>query len=189
MGGGGLSYGGYGLYLKPAIFKFIAFALNQPSPTNQLQFFPTLCNHHLMKRLLPVLMGFALLLLSSTEGWSLPRCPTDSHISTWTDCFGIWTVSSGDWAGFKYVGEFRDGKKHGQGTHTFSASQGDVEAAVSDALDRGVLGFDAVKHLLLCRIEKRPPRLDLMAYPFLPHAEVATTSTRSYMGLLTGGAS
>ena len=28
-------------------------------------------------------------------------------------------------------------------------SQGDVEAAVSDALDRGVLGFDAVKHLLL----------------------------------------
>jgi len=68
-------------------------------------------------------------------------------------------------------------------------SQGDVAAAVSDALDRGVLGFDAVKHLLLCRIEKRPPRLDLMAYPFLPHAEVATTSTRSYMGLLTGGAS
>ena len=25
--------------------------------TNQLQFFPTLCNHHGMKRLLPVLMG------------------------------------------------------------------------------------------------------------------------------------
>jgi len=31
---GGISYGGYGLYLKPAIFKFITFALNQPSPTN-----------------------------------------------------------------------------------------------------------------------------------------------------------
>ena len=41
-----------------------------------------------MKRLLPVLMGFALLLLSSTEGWSLPSCPTYSHASNWTDCFG-----------------------------------------------------------------------------------------------------
>ncbi len=68
-------------------------------------------------------------------------------------------------------------------------SQGDVEAAISDALDRGVIGFDAVKHLVLCRIERRPPRLDLMADPFLPHAEVATTSASSYMGLLTGGAS
>jgi hypothetical protein len=32
----------------------------------QLQFFPTLCNHHGMKRLLPVLMGFAFLFLPST---------------------------------------------------------------------------------------------------------------------------
>ena len=30
-----------------------------------------------MKRLLPVLMGFVVLLLSSTEGWSLPPCPED----------------------------------------------------------------------------------------------------------------
>jgi len=29
-----------------------------------------LCNHHGMKRLLPVLMGLVVLLLSSTEGWS-----------------------------------------------------------------------------------------------------------------------
>ncbi len=31
----------------------------------------------------------------------------------------------------------------------------------------------------------RPPRLNLMAYPYLPRAEVATTSPRAYMGLLT----
>jgi hypothetical protein len=73
---------GYGLYLKIANLKFIVFTLNQRvqgsspcAPTNYLQFFPTLCHHHGMKRLLPVLMGFALLLLSSTEGWSLPPCP------------------------------------------------------------------------------------------------------------------
>ena len=29
-----------------------------------------------------------------------------------------------------------------------------------DAIARGAIGFDAVKHLVLCRIERRPPRLD-----------------------------
>ena len=27
--------------------------------------------------------------------------------------------------------------------------------------------FDAVKHLVLCRVEKRPPKLDLDVYPYL----------------------
>ena len=39
--------------------------------------------------------------------------------------------------------------------------------AISEALERGVIGFDAVKHLVLCRIEKRPPRLNLLAHPYL----------------------
>ena len=64
----------------------------------------------------------------------------------------------------------------------------DVRAAISEALERGVIGFDAVKHLVLCRIEKRPPRLNLLAHPYLPRAEVATPSARSYMGLLKGAA-
>ena len=51
-----------------------------------------------------------------------------------------------------------------------------------------MIGFDAVKHLVLCRIEKRPPRLNLLAHPYLPRAEVATTSARSYMGLEGGSA-
>lgn len=65
---------------------------------------------------------------------------------------------------------------------------GDVSAAVREAIARGVLSFDAVKHLVLCRIERRPPRLDLKIYPYLPRATVATTSARSYMSLLAGGA-
>lgn len=60
----------------------------------------------------------------------------------------------------------------------------DVAAAVKDAIARGVIGFDAVKHLLLCRIERRPPRLDLTVYPYLPRATVATTSARTYLDLL-----
>jgi hypothetical protein len=62
----------------------------------------------------------------------------------------------------------------------------DVEAAINDALKLGAIGFDAVKHLVLCRIERRPPRLDLDVYPYLPRATVATTSARSYMSLLPG---
>ena len=65
----------------------------------------------------------------------------------------------------------------------------EVAAGVRDAIARGVIGFDAVKHLLLCRIERRPPRLDLTVYPYLPKASVATTSARTYMALLSGAAS
>jgi hypothetical protein len=65
----------------------------------------------------------------------------------------------------------------------------EVTLAVRDALARGALSFDAVKHLLLCRIERRPPRLDMTIYPYLPKAVVATTSAKAYLGLLTGVAS
>ncbi len=62
----------------------------------------------------------------------------------------------------------------------------EVEGAVGDALRLGAIGFDAVKHLVLCRIERRPPRLNLEVYPYLPRARVATTSAKSYMSLLSG---
>ena len=65
----------------------------------------------------------------------------------------------------------------------------DILAVVREAIARGVIGFDAVKHLMLCRIERRPPRLDLSVYPYLPRATVATTSARTYLDLLTGVAS
>ncbi len=65
----------------------------------------------------------------------------------------------------------------------------DVAAGVRDAIDRGVIGFDAVKHLVLCRIERRPARLDMTVYPYLPRASVAITSPRTYLALLPGAAS
>ena len=65
----------------------------------------------------------------------------------------------------------------------------DVTGGVRDAIERGAIGFDAVKHLVLCRIERRPPRLDMTIYPYLPRANVATTSARTYMDLLAGAAS
>jgi transposase len=65
----------------------------------------------------------------------------------------------------------------------------EVTAAVRDAIARGAIGFDAVKHLVLCQIERRPPRLDMTIYPYLPRATVATTSAKAYMDLCRGAAS
>jgi hypothetical protein len=64
----------------------------------------------------------------------------------------------------------------------------DVHAAVREALRLGAIGFDAVKHLVLCRIERRPPKLDLVAYPYLPRVMVAATQAKAYMALLGGAA-
>jgi hypothetical protein len=63
-----------------------------------------------------------------------------------------------------------------------------VGAAATDAIRRGVIGFDAVKQLLLARLEGRPPRLDPHAYPYLPAATVKTTSAAAYAALLAGRA-
>jgi len=60
----------------------------------------------------------------------------------------------------------------------------EVHSAVGDALRLGAVSFDAVKHLMLCKIEGRPSRLDMELYPYLPRANVTTTSTRDYMTLL-----
>jgi transposase len=65
----------------------------------------------------------------------------------------------------------------------------EVAGAVRDAIARGAISFDAVKHLILCRIERRPPRLDMTVYPYLPQTHVAMTSAKTYLGLLTGAAS
>ncbi len=66
---------------------------------------------------------------------------------------------------------------------TFSSD--DVAAGIRSALDRGTIGWDAVKHLVLCRIERRPPRLDMTVYPYLPKAHVAATSPTDYMALVS----
>lgn len=63
-----------------------------------------------------------------------------------------------------------------------------VAIAVSDAIRLGAPGFDAVKQLVIARIEQRPPRLDTRAYPYLPKLTVATTRAADYGALLTESA-
>ena len=64
-----------------------------------------------------------------------------------------------------------------------------VHAAVKDALRLGTISHDAVKHLVLCRVECRPARLDRKHYPHLPMATVGTTSPASYAVLMPGSLS
>lgn len=66
---------------------------------------------------------------------------------------------------------------------TFSLAE--VAAAVRQALRLPAIAFDAVKHLVLCAIERRPPRLDLGNYPHLPLAEVGLTRAADYEVLLS----
>jgi hypothetical protein len=61
----------------------------------------------------------------------------------------------------------------------------EVTAAIEDALRLCTISFDAVRHLLLCRIERRPPRLDLQNWPHLPLTQLRTTQAVDYMALLS----
>jgi hypothetical protein len=55
---------------------------------------------------------------------------------------------------------------------------------VRQALRFPAISFDAVKHLVLCALERGPPRLDMDNYPHLPVTEVALTRAADYQVLL-----
>lgn len=63
----------------------------------------------------------------------------------------------------------------------------EVAAAVGQVLRFSAIAFDAVKHLLLCSIERRPPKLDLENYPHLLLDEVALTRAGRLPGVASGG--
>ena len=69
---------------------------------------------------------------------------------------------------------------------TFSMAE--VGTAVRQAIAMRAIAFDAVKHLVLCAIEQRPPKLDLENYPHLPPAVVGLTRAADYQALLGRGA-
>ena len=55
-----------------------------------------------------------------------------------------------------------------------------VTIAVTQAIHLGAAGFDAIELIALARIERRPARLDLTAYPHLPKMDVKTTRAADY---------
>ena len=65
----------------------------------------------MQRLLLTLLIGFAPLVKAAS---ALPDCPADQSLR-FHNCFGTSTPASGH----KYVGEWKDGKSHGQGTYTW----------------------------------------------------------------------
>ena len=63
-----------------------------------------------------------------------------------------------------------------------------VASAVTEAIRLGAIGFDAVKQIALARVERRPARLDLTAYPHLPKMDVRMTAAADYAVLVPGTA-
>jgi hypothetical protein len=61
-----------------------------------------------------------------------------------------------------------------------------VVAAATDAIHLGAISFDAVKQLVIAKVERRPVNLDLGGYPYLPVANVKTTSAFDYAVLVSG---
>ena len=75
-----------------------------------------------MRNQLLLLMSFVGLVLSSTESWSLPPCAETAAKSlqetlSWDACFGSLNFETGRFKGDRYIGEFKNGKGHGQGTY------------------------------------------------------------------------
>jgi hypothetical protein len=67
-----------------------------------------------MKKLLTATLLIPLLITLAAYASDLPPCPED-QTQTYHNCFDTITFANGN----KYVGEFKDGKENGQGTHTF----------------------------------------------------------------------
>lgn len=65
----------------------------------------------------------------------------------------------------------------------------DVAVACRAALSLSAISFDAVKQLVIARIERGAVKLDLDAYPHLPRAEVKTTRAADYLALTSAAIS
>ena len=69
-------------------------------------------------------LAIATLLASVGSGLALPSCPGSPSNSrgvkdSWTNCTGTFG-SNTQWAGDKYVGEYKDNKFHGKSTYFFA---------------------------------------------------------------------
>jgi hypothetical protein len=63
-----------------------------------------------------------------------------------------------------------------------------IFASLKRSCDQFSISFDAVKQLVIAKVEHRTANLDLGHYPYLPAANVKTTSAADYMVLVSGRA-
>ena len=131
-------------------------------------------------------MNSALTALTLVLACTLPACSSET---TGDDLQGVASVIDGDTIEIHGTRIRLNGIDAPESGQLCQDARGTAwrcgHAAVKKALQLGAVGFDAVKHLVLCHVEKRPPKLDLDVYPYLPRANVETTSAASYMALMS----
>ena len=66
-----------------------------------------------MKRLTPLISALFFLVIGVSHVLALPACPSSGYFH---NCYGTDTWASGS----KYVGDYKDNKRHGLGTYTYA---------------------------------------------------------------------
>src|SRR3546814_14328199 len=100
--------------------------------------------------------------------WSSDVCSSDLLIEQKINAFDQAAPLQG-WdlpEAFTTLQRLMEGRMHKHGRREYvqvlrlleTFTLADLQAAVEQAIDLGAIGFDAVKHLVLCRIERVPPR-------------------------------
>ena len=95
---------------------------------------------HVAATILSSLITFGLAPSVAAAQSHLPQCPSDRN-QAWTDCTGVYSYPDGS----RYVGEFRDNKRSGQGTLTF----GNGDKYVGEWSDGNEKMDRALTHLLV----------------------------------------
>ena len=68
-------------------------------------------------RLKRLFVTICILITFANAANALPKCVGSWSVNTWHNCFGIYTWTTGNAAGNKYLGEHKNGKAHGWGTY------------------------------------------------------------------------
>ena len=63
---------------------------------------------------------------------------------------------------------------------------GHVAGGIRQGLQMGILSYEGIKHLILCQVEEKPPRLNLVSLPAVPSVRVAQTKVSAYQHLMGG---
>ena len=69
----------------------------------------------MLPKILRIFLPLIGLFASASASFALPNCPSD-QTKRYHNCFGTITLQNGS----KYIGDFRDAKRHGTGTQIYS---------------------------------------------------------------------
>ena len=72
-----------------------------------------------MKQITFIICTLIFFILNASNVWALPNCVGTWNSTNWNNCFGSYTWDDGT----KYIGEYKNGEKNGQGTVTWTSGE------------------------------------------------------------------